>query len=53
MFKENEDSFDIKNIVWPRIEEFNVKLGEAKIDEFIKSVCEYHLSEVNQLSVSK
>lgn len=37
-FIENEDEYEIKNIVWPNIGEFNETVGSQKIDDFIKSV---------------
>ncbi len=37
-FVENEDDYEIKNIVWPKIGEFNENVGSQKIDEFIKTV---------------
>ncbi len=37
-FVENEDDYEIKNIEWPKIGEFNEKIAIDKIDEFIKNV---------------
>ncbi len=37
-FVENEDNYEIKDIVWPTIGEFNEIVGSQKIDDFIKNV---------------
>ena len=38
IFVENESNQPIKNIIWPKISEFNQDLGASKIDEYIKNV---------------
>lgn len=37
-FAEQEDNYNVKNIKWPTIGEFNEKLAIEKIDEFMKTV---------------
>ncbi len=37
-FVENEDNYEIKDVVWPTIGEFNETVGSQKIDDFIKNV---------------
>ena len=37
-FVQNEDDYNVKNITWPNIGEFNEAIAAQKIEEFIRSV---------------
>ncbi|XP_066268070.1 A-kinase anchor protein 14-like [Branchiostoma lanceolatum] len=37
MLEDKEEDYAVKNITWPRAEEFNIKVGDEKINEFIKT----------------